>query len=109
MKYRPDWPAHFATLATAISHCETFFDWYNHDHHHTGIGLLTPADRHAGNGQRINTAHQTVLDNAHQHHPERFPTGHPDRPANPPEYGSTPPNYTPDNPKTQPTKAANSY
>ena len=83
LKYRPDWPARFATLDTAIAHCETFFAWSNHDHHHTGIGLLTPADRHAGNGQRINTARQTVLDNAHQRHPERFPNGPPRPPRQP--------------------------
>lgn len=83
LKYRPDWPARFATIDDAIAHCETFFGWYNNEHHHTGIGLLTPADRHAGNGTRINLARQTVLDSAYQQHPERFPNGHPVPPRQP--------------------------
>ena len=65
LKYRPDWPGHFDTLDQAIGHCEQFFDWYNNDHHHTGIGLLTPADRHAGNGAAIARARQIVLDQAY--------------------------------------------
>ncbi len=83
LKYRPDWPARFADIDHATSHCDTFFNWYNNEHHHTAIGLLTPADRHAGNGQRITTARQLVLDNAYQTHPERFPNGHPHPPRQP--------------------------
>jgi putative transposase len=83
LKYRPDWPARFATVEDAIAQCDKFFSWYNDEHHHAGIGLLTPADRHAGNGQRINTARQTVLDQAYQAHPERFPNGPPVPPRQP--------------------------
>jgi len=99
LKYRPDWPTRFTTLEHAIGHCEQFFDWYNNEHHHTGIGLLTPVDRHAGNGARIAAARQAVLNDAYQHHPERFPNGPPRPPKQPAACGSTPPNYTPDNPK----------
>lgn len=53
LKYRPDWPTRFDTLADLEAHCERFFGWYNHQHHHTGIGLLTPHDRHAGNGPAV--------------------------------------------------------
>lgn len=83
LKYRPDWPTRFDTLADVIAHCDAFFGWYNHDHHHTGIGLVTPADRHAGNGAAIHRARQTVLDRAHQTHPERFPHGRPTPPRQP--------------------------
>jgi len=83
LKYRPDWPTRFATIDDAVAHCEGFFDWSNNEHHHTGIGLLTPADRHAGNGRRINTARQTVLDDAHARHPQRFPHGRPTPPRQP--------------------------
>jgi len=99
LKYRPDWPTRFTSIEHAIAHCEQFFDWYNNEHHHTGIGLLTPADRHAGNGTRIAAARQAVLDDAYQHHPERFPNGPPRPPNNPPACGSTPPNYTPNKPQ----------
>ncbi len=99
LKYRPDWPARFATIDDATAHCEQFFDWYNNDHHHTGIGLLTPADRHAGNGDRIRAARQNVLDRAYHAHPERFPNGVPSPPRqparvwiNPPTLGTDPTN-----------------
>ena len=83
LKYRPDWPARFESIEHATSHCDKFFRWYNDEHHHTAIGLLTPSDRHAGNGQRITIARQTVLDNAYAAHPERFPNGHPHPPKQP--------------------------
>jgi len=100
LKYRPDWPERFTSIEDATTYCEAFFDWYNNEHHHTGIGLLTPADRHAGNGTAISRARQAVLDRAYQAHPERFgrrpspphqparvwinpPTIHTDQPHNP--------------------------
>ena len=97
LKYRPDWPGRFRTLDQAIVHCETFFDWYNNEHHHTGIGLLTPADRHAGNGPAVHRARQGVLDRAYQTHPERFGNRRPTPPhqparvwINPPTLGTDP-------------------
>ena len=83
LKYRPDWPARFDSLEDATAHCEQFFGWYNNEHHHSGIGMLTPADRHGGHGQRIDTARQAVLDAAYQAHPERFPNGRPHPPHQP--------------------------
>lgn len=91
LKYRPDWPTRFGTLDQATSHCETFFAWYNNEHHHTGIGLLTPADRHAGNGPAVHTARQTVLDTAYHDHPNRFPNGHPQPPRQPTRVWINPP------------------
>jgi len=41
--------------------------------------------------------------------PNASPTGHPGHRADPPACGSTPPNYTPDNPKTRPNETANDY
>ena len=83
LKYRSDWPTRFDSIDAAIAHCEAFFYWYNHEHHHTGIGLVTPADRHAGNGATINRTRQTVLDAAYASHPERFPHGRPIPPRQP--------------------------
>lgn len=91
LKYRPDWPARFETVDEAIAHCEQFFAWYNDEHHHTGIGLLTPTDRHAGNGTQISQARQLVLDNAYQAHPERFPNGRPHPPHQPARVWINPP------------------
>ena len=91
LKYRPDWPTRFDTLDHAIAHCETFFNWYNNEHHHTGIGLLTPHDRHAGNGPAVYAARQTVLDAAYHAHPERFPNGPPHPPHQPTRVWINPP------------------
>lgn len=83
LKYRADWPGHFDNLNAADQHCQQFFNWYNHQHHHTGIGLVTPAQRHTGNGALIDTQRQTVLDQAYEAHPERFPHGRPRPPKQP--------------------------
>lgn len=72
LKYRPDFPGRFGTLADAQAHCRAFFSWYNHDHRHEGLGLLTPADVHLGRAPVVLAARQRVLDAAYAAHPERF-------------------------------------
>ena len=89
-----DWPGSFATLDDAIAHVESFVDWYNHEHHHTGIGLVTPADRHAGRGQAIDIARQATLDAAYDQHPERFGHGRPTPPNQPDRVWINPPTIT---------------
>lgn len=91
LKYRADWPGHFDTLEHADQHCGQFFEWYNYHHHHTGIGLVTPAERHAGNGALIDRQRQTVLDKAYETHPERFPNGRPKPPKQPSTVWINPP------------------
>ncbi len=49
LKYRPDYPDRFASIADARTWCRRFFHWYNEVHYHSGIGYLRPADLHAGN------------------------------------------------------------
>ena len=59
LKYRPDCPARFGSLKDAQAFCRRFFAWYNNEHYHTGLGLLTPHQVHYGlakEGDR--TAHQ---------------------------------------------------
>ena len=43
LKYRPDFPERFDSLEHARGHLRPFFHWYNHEHRHSGIGLMTPA------------------------------------------------------------------
>ena len=59
------------------SFCQKFFNWYNHEHYHTGINLLRPYDVHYGLAQEILTKRQAVLDKAYEEHPERFVRGCP--------------------------------
>jgi putative transposase len=72
LKYRPEFPERFDDIEQARAHCRAFVAWYNHQHRHSGIGLMTPAAVHCGHAQQLHTARAHVLDAAYQRHPERF-------------------------------------
>lgn len=72
LKYRPNFPERFGSPEDARGFHRDFFDWYNNEHHHVGLGLLTPADVHFGRGEERRAARAIVLDAAHRAHPERF-------------------------------------
>jgi putative transposase len=72
LKYRPDFPNRFGCIEDARSFCRRFFAWYNTEHHHSGIGLLTPESVHYGRATAIVTARQHTLTAAFAAHPERF-------------------------------------
>jgi putative transposase len=80
LKYQGDYPGSFGCLADARAWAKRFFDWYNTQHHHTGIGLLTPADVHLGRAAAVLQQRQQVLDRAFDKNPERFVKG-PAKPA----------------------------
>ena len=84
LKYRPDYPDRFGSLADARVWAKQFFAWYNHEHHHSGLALLTPFDVHYGWTDQVLAKRQAVLDQAYAAHPERFVQGAP-IPARPPE------------------------
>jgi len=75
LKYRPDYPARFGCQADARSWAAEFFRWYNYQHHHTALGLLTPADVHFKRTQPILDQRQSVLQAAYRKNPERFVKG----------------------------------
>jgi len=77
MKYRPEFPDRFGSHEDGISFCRSFFKWYNDEHYHTGIGLLTPAMLHHGEAPRVIEAREQVLSLAYAKHPERFVRGCP--------------------------------
>jgi len=77
LKYRPGFPDRFGSLQDARAHCRDFFLWYNTVHHHSALGLLTPADVHFGRAAAILAARAEVLRRAYEQHPERFPRGLP--------------------------------
>jgi putative transposase len=92
LKYRPDFPPRFGSIEDARAHCVAFFDWYNHDHYHSAIALLTPASVHTGQAGDILIKRNQVLAAAFAAHPERFkgkPPMHPPLPTaawiNPPK------------------------
>ncbi len=72
LKYRPQFPDRFGSLQHARSFCQEFFPWYNTEHHHSGLGLLTPAVVHSQRAEQVRNLRQKTLDVAYAAHPERF-------------------------------------
>jgi putative transposase len=72
LKYRPDFPDRFGSLPDSRCFCQAFFAWYNEEHRHSGIALLTPAMLHYGLAPAILAQRQGVLTAAYQAHPDRF-------------------------------------
>lgn len=72
MKYRPEFPDRFGCLEDSRAFGHTFFGWYNDEHRHSGLALLTPAMVHFGTAPAVVAQRQVVLDRAFAAHPERF-------------------------------------
>jgi transposase InsO family protein len=53
VKHVPKYPERFETISQAEKYFEEFFTWYNYEHYHTSIGMVTPNDRHTGNDMKI--------------------------------------------------------
>jgi putative transposase len=83
MKYRPEFPDRFGCIQDSRAFCQGFFRWYNEEHRHSSLGLLTPAMVHYGQAASVVQQRQAVLDTAYQHHPERFVRSAPKPPALP--------------------------
>ena len=85
LKYRPDFPNNFGCLEDARAHGADFFAWYNDEHHHSGLGLLTPHQVHHGLGEAQVAERAATLAAAFKATPERFPRGAPRPPPLPTE------------------------
>ena len=77
LKYSPGYPERFGSLTDARQWCQGFFPWYNQEHHHTGLNLLTPADVHYGRAEEKLAQRHLILQQAFDAHPERFVRGRP--------------------------------
>ena len=77
LKYRPGFPERFGAPEDARGFSRDFFHWYNFEHHHSGLCLLTPADVHRGRATERVAARSRVLEAAYAQHPERFVGGLP--------------------------------
>src|SRR4030095_11964264 len=71
-KYRPEVPDRFGCIYDAREFCQRFFSWYNTEHHHSGLGWLTPQVVHGGQSAAVLAARQKVLNQAFRTTPERF-------------------------------------
>jgi putative transposase len=79
LKYRPEFPDRFGCLEDASGFCRPFFTWYNTQHYHSALGLLTPDSVHYGRAPEVIAQRQQVLTAAYLAHPQRF-VRHPPRP-----------------------------
>jgi putative transposase len=91
MKYRPDYPARFSSIEEARQWARAFFHWYNNEHHHSSLGLMTPAAIHYGQAATLTSQRQATLKTAYETHPERFVNGLPKPPKVPTEVWINPP------------------
>jgi putative transposase len=89
MKYRPNYPARFGSLVEAKAWARDFFYWYNNEHRHSSLGLMTPATVHYGRAASLTAQRQVTLTAAYEAHPERFVKGPPQPPALPRPSGLT--------------------
>lgn len=85
MKYRPDYPEYFDSLQHARAWAQCFFQWYNHEHKHSALCLLSPAIVHYGHAPSVLRARHAVRQQAYAVHPERFVKGPPKLASLPPE------------------------
>jgi len=65
IKYRPDYPGRFGSFQDTRSWANSFFTWYNCQHYHSGIGLLSPDTVHYGKAESVMIRRQQVLINAY--------------------------------------------
>ena len=91
MKYRPEFPTRFGSIEDARAFCVDFFNWYNTEHHHSGIALLTPEMVHYGLAEQVRLNRNVTLQQAYQEHPERFVQKQPEPPRLPDAVWINPP------------------
>jgi len=91
LKYQPTYPRRFGCLPDARGWAQNFFPWYNFEHHHSGIGLMTPAAVHYGQAAQLLQNRTAVLQQAYAQHDARFVKGVPRPPALPTAVWINPP------------------
>jgi putative transposase len=95
LKYRPDFPDRFGSIEDARAHCRQFFHWYNHEHRHSGIGLMAPAAVHDGSAVAMTRRRALTLEAAFTAHLIRFQGRAPKPPALPTAAWINPPKKEP--------------
>ena len=83
LKYCPAFPDRFGSIQDSRSFCQGFFGWYNKEHYHSALGLMTPESVHYGVAENIIAARSMVLAEAYERHPNRFKGRMPKHPALP--------------------------
>mgnify|MGYP000008744311 FL=1 len=76
-KYQPDYPGRFESIVHARQWYSAYVDWYNLQHHHSGLAGFTPEQVFTGRYREIAEIRQRALDDSFEAHPERFTRGRP--------------------------------
>jgi len=76
-KYQLDYPGRFSHVSHARGWCKDYFDWYNYQHHHSGLAGFTPEQVFTGRYREVAKQKQQVLDGRFAQNPERFVQGRP--------------------------------
>lgn len=77
LKYHRDYPERFGSFEDAQQFFRDFFPWFNYEHRHSGIAMLTPATVHEGRAQLVLANRHAVMMAAHLANPTRFINGQP--------------------------------
>ena len=73
LKYCVQWPKDgFASLDAARLWVRNFLHWYNHEHRHSGIRFVTPAQRHRGEDRQILVRRDELYQRAREANPQRW-------------------------------------
>jgi putative transposase len=72
LKYCPAFPDRFGSIEDSRSFCQNFFPWYNQEHRHSGIGLMTPEYVHYNLANQLTENRSAVLKAAFEKNPRRF-------------------------------------
>lgn len=107
MKYRPEFPHRFGCFEDSRNFCTEFFHWYNDEHHHSGLGYLTPHEVHFGLAEQCRQKRVLVLREAFEKNPERFVRGLPKPPALPEQVWINKPKEVATSNQNEPTSAEN--
>ena len=77
LKYHSGFPDRFGSMEDSIGFVRSFIPWYNTEHRHGGLSMLTPEDVHLGRATRVLDQRREVLAAAFEAYPERFVGGQP--------------------------------
>ena len=91
MKYMPEFPGRFGSIQDSRVFSRSFFDYYNLEHRHSGIALMTPKALHYGLAEGIQAERKQTLLQAYARHPERFVRKLPTPPSLPGKVWINPP------------------
>jgi putative transposase len=83
LKYCPAFPERFGCIEDARAFCTRFFNYYNHEHRHSGVAYHTPASVHYGTATEVRAQRTETLGAAYAANPARFHFRRPEPPQLP--------------------------